>query len=105
MKRSGIESIRPKSKLMKIGFFFYILQCSDGSYYIGHTDDLEKRLSEHNAGLYPGYTLKRLPVRLVYSELFGTRDEAFAAEHKIKRWSRKKKAILIKEGWSGFSEK
>jgi len=91
--------------LMMIGFFFYIVQCSDGSYYIGHTDDLLKRINEHNAGVYPVYTSKRLPVKLVYYELFNTRDEAFAAEHKVKKWSRRKKEILIKEGWSGFLKK
>lgn len=90
---------------MSIVFYCYIVQCSDGSFYIGHTEDLQKRISEHNTGVYPGYTSKRLPVKLVYHELFNTRDEAFAAEHKIKRWSRKKKEILIKEGWLGFLKK
>lgn len=87
---------------MIIGFFFYIVECSDKSYYIGHTDDLGKRINEHNTGFYSTYTTKRLPVKLVYYELFNTRDEAFAAEHKVKKWSRRKKEILIKEGWLGF---
>ena len=88
---------------MRDGFYFYIVQCIDNSYYIGHTDDLERRMGEHNSGTYRGYTSEKLPVKLVYFELFQTRDEAFVAENKIKRWSRKKKEILIRHGWAGFS--
>ncbi len=87
---------------MNEGFYFYIVQCADGSYYIGHTDNLEQRVCEHNEGKYKGYTLNRLPVTLKYFELFQTRDEAFVAEHKIKRWTRQKKEILIRNGWGGF---
>jgi len=76
-------------------FYLYILQCSDGSYYTVHTDDLQKRLAEHNIGKFDGYTSTRLPVKLVYRELFYTRDAAFIVEHKIKGWSRMKKEILI----------
>jgi|GEM_PF-1613051 predicted GIY-YIG superfamily endonuclease len=76
-------------------FYLYILKCNDGSYYTGHTDDLEKRMSEHQSKQYETYTAARLPVELVYSELFHTRDEAFCAEHKIKKWTRRKKEILI----------
>ncbi|HLB94174.1 MAG TPA: GIY-YIG nuclease family protein, partial [Candidatus Babeliales bacterium] len=77
-------------------FFVYILKCSDGSYYTGHTDDLEKRLSEHQNNFYPCYTSKKLPVKLVYSQSFDSRDDAFISERKIKNWSRCKKEALIR---------
>jgi predicted GIY-YIG superfamily endonuclease len=62
--------------------------------YIGHTDNLELRLAQHRSRTYDGYTAKRLPVRLVYSDWFRTRDEAFEAEHKLKKWTRAKKLAL-----------
>ncbi len=73
----------------------YILQCSDGSYYTGKTQNLEKRIAEHNAGTYPGYTEKRKPVELKFSQNFQTYVEAIAAERQIKGWSRVKKEALI----------
>ncbi len=78
-------------------FYVYILKCRDRSYYTGHTDDLEKRLSEHRSGIVDCYTFKRRPVELVYFQEFGTRDESFDAERRIKGWSRKKKGALIKQ--------
>lgn len=79
-----------------MGFWVYMLRCSDGSYYTGHTDNLEKRLAEHNSGDFEGYTSSRLPVEVVFSEEFPSRDDAFLAERRIKRWSRKKKEALTK---------
>lgn len=81
-----------------------MLKCSDSSYYIGHTDDLEKRVAEHNAAKCAGYTSTRLPVTLVYAEAVASRYEALVAEHKIKKWSRKKKEALIAGDWSRISE-
>ena len=81
------------------GFWVYILECSDKSYYTGHTDNLEKRLYEHEQNLFRCYTSKRLPVRLVYSCEFETREDALARERQIKRWSRKKKQALIAGDW------
>ena len=72
-------------------FYVYILKCNDGSYYTGHTDDIERRIAEHKGGLYQGYTSSRLPIQLVYLEEFFSRIEALEAERKIKNWSRKKK--------------
>lgn len=80
-------------------FYVYILQCSDHSYYVGHTDNLEKRISEHMQGTYPGYVASRLPAHLVFQETFTSRDEALAAERQIKNWSRAKKEALISGGW------
>ncbi len=76
-------------------FHCYMLRCDDGSYYVGHTDNLEQRIPQHEQGALPGYTATRLPVRLVWSQEFGTRDEALGAERQIKGWSRKKKEALI----------
>ena len=82
-----------------MAFYAYILRCNDGSYYAGHTDDLEVRIAQHQSGAMGGYTAKRLPVELLWSESFGTRDEAFAAERQIKGWSRAKKEALISGDW------
>ena len=76
-------------------FFVYILQCSDGSYYVGHTDELDRRLSEHGTGAGSSYTATRKPVWLAWREEFPTREEAKAAEAQIKKWSRRKKEALI----------
>ena len=76
-----------------------MLECADGSYYIGHTDDIEKRVSEHEQGQGSGYTKTRLPVKVVYMQDFMTRDEAISAEQQIKGWSRKKKRALIDHDW------
>ncbi len=80
-------------------FFVYILRCSDGSYYTGHTDNLEKRVSEHKLGKCSGYTSQRLPVELIFSTTFHTRDEAFVAERKIKSWTRAKKEAVMRDDW------
>ena len=84
-------------------FYIYILKCSDDSYYIGHTDAIENRIAEHNSSEYPGYTSTRLPVKLVFTQQFTTRDEAIVAEQQIKKWSRQKKAALIASNWQQVS--
>jgi predicted GIY-YIG superfamily endonuclease len=78
-----------------MSFFVYILQCSDGTFYTGHTDDLDKRLYEHQINAHSCYTSTRLPVNLIYYEIFNSRDEAIIAEQQIKGWSRAKKQALI----------
>src|SRR3990167_233854 len=82
-----------------MAFSVYMLECSDGSLYVGHTDDLAARLSAHRGRRYSGYTARRLPVRLIFSEPFDSRDEAFAAERQIKGWSRAKKLALARGEW------
>jgi putative endonuclease len=77
-------------------FYVYILKCRDGSYYVGHTDNLEKRLSEHQANIYECHTSSRLPVELVFKQEFESRDAAFAIERKIKRWTRQKKSATLR---------
>lgn len=73
----------------------YILECCDGSYYTGSTNNLELRIEQHNAGEGANHTKKRLPVKLVYFEEFQRIDEAFYREKKVQGWSRKKKEALI----------
>ena len=80
-------------------FHLYILRCSDGSYYTGHTESLEARLAAHNSRHIPGYTKNRLPVTLVFTQEFPTRQEALAAERQIKGWTRAKKEALISGNW------
>lgn len=81
---------------MAPSFYVYILRCVDDSLYVGHTDDMEKRMSEHELGIHGGYTKSRRPVRLVYSEEFSSRDEAFRRERQLKSWTRAKKEALIR---------
>ena len=82
-----------------MGFHVYVLHCADGSYYTGHTDNLEARLSAHHSGALPGYTYTRRPVALVYSEEFSSRQDAFERERQIKGWSRARKAALVERDW------
>ena len=82
-----------------MAFWVYVLTCSDGSYYTGHTDNFEKRISEHQNGIIRCYTSTRRPVEVVFEQQFPTRDEALAAERQIKGWSRKKKEALIRGDW------
>lgn len=77
-----------------MAFWCYILKCSDGSYYTGHTDDLERRLAEHTIGGFCVYTSKRRPVALLWATDFPTRHEALDCELKVKKWSRAKKEAL-----------
>ena len=82
-----------------MAFWTYILHCADRSYYTGHTDDLEKRVTQHEAGTLRGYTFERRPVELVWADYFQTREDALAAELKIKNWTRAKKEALIGRDW------
>ena len=86
-----------------MSFWAYILRCADGSFYVGHTDDLDVRIGQHQSGLIPGYTQKRRPLTLVWSDEFPERDQAFAAERQIKGWSRLKKQALIDGNWAAIS--
>jgi len=87
-----------------MAFFTYILKCSDASFYTGHTDNLEQRLAQHQSGYFTGYTFKRRPVELAWSENFPTRYEALEAEKRIKGWTRAKKQALIDGEWDLLSE-
>jgi putative endonuclease len=75
--------------------YVYILRCSDGSYYVGSTCNLEERLRAHNEGRAATHTSEHRPVCLVYSEALPTEEEAIRRERQIKGWSRSKKEALI----------
>ena len=77
-------------------YFVYILTCADGTYYVGITNDLERRLIEHHSGLnLKSYTFKRRPLEFSFQEEFNDVLEAIYFEKKLKGWSRAKKKALI----------
>ena len=78
-------------------FWVYMLQCGDGSYYSGVTNNLEERVAMHKEGLDPrAYTYQHRPVELVHSEEYGSINDAIRREKQLQGWSRKKKEALIK---------
>ena len=80
--------------------YTYIVKCSDGSLYTGWTNNLEKRIKDHNAGRGAKYTKARRPVVLVYKEECPTKQEAMKREWEIKRLSRKEKLSMIENSKS-----
>jgi putative endonuclease len=75
--------------------FVYILECRDGSYYVGSTWELERRVAQHQAGEGAAYTRCRLPVTLAFATELPRIDEAFALEKRVQGWSRAKREALI----------
>ena len=75
--------------------YVYILECANGQYYTGSTNNLEIRLNQHRAGEGSNFTKKHLPVKLVYAEDFQCVEDAFYREKQVHGWSRKKKEMLI----------
>ena len=84
-------------------FWTYMLHCRGGYFYVGHTDDLERRIAHHTTGALPGFTADHLPVEFVWSQNFPSRYEAQTAEKQIKGWSRAKKLALIRGDWPRIS--
>jgi putative endonuclease len=76
---------------MENNHYFYVLECADGSFYAGYTNDLDKRLHVHNEGKGAKYTRARLPVVLIHSEAFSTKREAMQMEYHFKTLVRKEK--------------
>jgi putative endonuclease len=76
--------------------YVYILKCSDGTFYTGYTNNLEKRISVHNKGKGAKYTRGRLPVKLIYFEEYDSKSEALHREFSIKKMTRQNKLHLIK---------
>ena len=75
----------------------YLLECADGSFYVGSTVDLERRLSQHNSPLEGAlYTRRRRPVRLVWNADFADVAQAYAFEKQVQGWSRAKRRALIR---------
>ena len=86
-------------------YIVYIVECKDWSYYLGITNDLEKRLWEHNTGQdEDSYTYSRRPVVLKYFETFTDVNQAIAREKQLKGWSRKKKQALIAQNFDKLKE-
>ncbi|WP_077210331.1 GIY-YIG nuclease family protein [Bacillus dakarensis] len=78
--------------------YFYVLSCRDGSFYAGYTNNIERRIKQHNEGKGAKYTKGRGPVSLLYSKIFNNKSDALKAEYEFKQWPRRKKeAFLIKE--------
>ena len=75
--------------------WMYILDCADGSYYIGSTKNIELRFSQHQEGSGSIYTSVRLPLKLVYSEEYERVADAFAREKQVQGWRRAKRKALI----------
>lgn len=81
---------------MDEGAYLYIVRCADGSLYIGITrTTLETRIAQHNAGTMGGYTARRRPVQLVFSQWFDRITDAIENERRWKKWSRAKKQAFI----------
>jgi len=88
-----------------MSYAIYILQCSDGTYYTGLTKDLEGRIREHETGInLESYTFRRRPVKLVWTVITESYQDAFQWEHRIKGWSRAKKDALIRGDITGIHE-
>jgi putative endonuclease len=73
----------------------YIAECNDGSFYVGSTYDLERRISEHNEGLGAAYTRGRRPITLRWSSQYDRVEDAYAAEKRLQGWGRRKRLALI----------
>jgi putative endonuclease len=86
-------------------YYLYILKCSDGTYYTGMTNNLERRLWEHESGVNEeAYTFKRRPVELQFYESFTDVKQAIEFEKKIKKWSGQKKKALIEKNWDRLEQ-
>jgi putative endonuclease len=78
--------------------YVYILECSDQSFYVGVTNDVNRRIDEHNEGIdSSSYTYSRRPVKVVYYEMFQHYTSAIEREKQLKGWNRKKKIALIND--------
>jgi putative endonuclease len=78
-------------------YYFYVLECADGSFYGGYSVDVVRRVQQHNSGKGAKYTRSRTPVKLIYFECFQTKREAMQAEYQFKQLTRKKKEAFLKE--------
>ncbi|NSW46012.1 MAG: GIY-YIG nuclease family protein [Bacteroidales bacterium] len=85
--------------------YVYILECSDKSYYTGVTNDIERRMFEHNSGYSPkAYTYRRRPVKLLWLSEALKPSDAISLEKQIKGWSRPKKEAFIYQDWNKLKE-
>jgi putative endonuclease len=75
--------------------WMYILECADGSYYVGSTKNLDQRMKQHQSGKGSRYTSGRLPVKLVYGEEYERITDAYSREKQVQNWGRAKREALI----------
>lgn len=80
-------------------YYTYIILCSNGQYYVGHTQDLDLRFARHASKIGAKFTKQNEPIKILWSQKFNTEIEAVKREKQIKGWSRKKKENLIKVVW------
>ena len=78
-------------------YFVYVLASLSGTLYVGLTDDLRKRMTQHKAGLFDGFTRKYKVDRLMYFETYSDSSLAAEREQQIKKWRREKKILLFAE--------
>ncbi len=90
-----VSIIKSYSSPMSSPYFVYIVQCSDGSYYIGITINIEQRLLTHRKSRGARYTAMRLPIVLVHTESFSSQAQALHRESQLKKWTHAKKHALI----------
>jgi predicted GIY-YIG superfamily endonuclease len=83
-----------------MAFSLYILECGDGTLYVSHTDDINRRMRQHSDGRADAYTATRHPLKLRHVEEFESREQALAMERKLKGWSRAKKFAYMAGDWS-----
>jgi putative endonuclease len=79
-----------------MAFFVYIMQCEDGTFYTGYTNDLHRRARQHANGKGARYTRSHKPLEIAYFEIFESRGAAMKREKQIKKLSHDQKADLIK---------
>lgn len=84
--------------------FMYIMECSDGTYYTGTTDDLFSKIQKYKSGKGPNYVRKRMPARMVYFEEFHSARKADQRKKQVKKWGHERKKALI-EGTDIIREK
>lgn len=84
--------------------YVYILQCADGSFYVGSTQDVDRRLKAHNEGKGAAFTARRRPVKLLHAESHPNTEDAGKRERQLKRWSRSKKMALIAADLGGLKD-
>jgi putative endonuclease len=92
--RKGVEGLVLAMNRESV-WWTYILECRDGSFYVGSSGDLAARLQVHQSGNGPAFTATRLPIRLVYSERHASLEAAVKRERQLKRWTHAKKAALV----------
>lgn len=80
-------------------FYLYIIECEDGMYYTGTTNDIERRWKEHIEGAGANYTRKHRPKKLVLVKEYQSMYEAREKELKVRKWSQEKKRKLISGEW------